>query len=316
MTPVFSVITPVYNGAEFVHRSYAMLRIQTRDDWEWVVVNDGSTDGTADLVREIARSDPRVRLVSYTPNRGRGHARTAALEASRGDWMVVWDVDDLYFPDRLEAVAAAREAGVDFCCSYALVVTNDLEVKGVRSYHPGILADRIFVHPTLACRTELAREIGYDAGPGRVIGEDALIVETLARRHRGRWVEDVLAVYREDDRDLYLQKAIDSNRGQYFHLRNMVREMEPPMSLAARVRMHITWRAKLLTLNVMRLYPRAYVWTIRRRAMGECPAGWSLSRDRIAFLERVRGFAFTPESVLDPALARRLGDGLHFAVGV
>ncbi len=100
--PVFSVITPVYNGEAFVDRCYRCLALQTFTDWEWVVVDDGSTDHTAELVRRIA--DPRVRLTSYQPNRGRGHARLQALEASRGDWMVVWDVDDLHYPDRLARI--------------------------------------------------------------------------------------------------------------------------------------------------------------------------------------------------------------------
>ena len=66
--PVFSVITPVFNGTRFVHRCYSTLKAQTFHDWEWVVVDDGSTDGTANAVREI--DDSRIKLISYSPNRG------------------------------------------------------------------------------------------------------------------------------------------------------------------------------------------------------------------------------------------------------
>jgi glycosyltransferase involved in cell wall biosynthesis len=310
VTPALSVTTPVYNGEAWVHRSYAMLRLQTFTDWEWVVVDDGSTDGTADAVRALAARDPRIRLVQYGPNRGRGHARTAALEAARGDWMVVWDVDDMYYPDRLATIAGARAAGFEFCCSYALVVTNELEVKGVRSFHPGNLVRKIFVHPTLACRMDLARRIGYDAGPGKHIGEDALIVETLARDHRGLWVDDVLAIYQEDEGERYLRKAIDSNRGQYYHVRNMLPTQRPPLGPVARARVHLKWRTRMLVLNLMRLYPRAYVWTIRRRPYGQQPEGWSLAPDRLAFLERIRAASFTAATAAD---AEGLAEGLRFA---
>jgi len=112
MLPTFSVITPIFNGEDFVHRCYSLLSMQTFTDWEWVVVDDGSTDKTADLVRQI--DDERVRFITYMPNRGRGYARTRALEAACGEWMVVWDVDDLYFPDRLEKINKARLEGYDF----------------------------------------------------------------------------------------------------------------------------------------------------------------------------------------------------------
>lgn len=311
MTPALSVTTPVYNGEPWIYRSYAMLRLQTFTDWEWVVVDDGSRDRTADLVRELARHDPRIRLVQYGPNRGRGHARMAALEAARGDWMVVWDVDDMYYPDRLASIARARAEGFDFCCSYALVVNNGLGIKGVRSYHPGNLVRKIFVHPTLACRMELARRIGYDAGPGKHIGEDALIVEMLARDYNGLWVEDVQAIYQEDEGPAYLRKAIDSNRGQYYHVRAMLPTQRPPLGPAARARVHFKWRARMVILNLMRIYPRSYVWAIRRRPYGETPPGWTLAPDRLAYLERIRAFRFDRETVLGPEL-RRLTEGLRF----
>ena len=61
--PTLSVITPVYNGADFVERCYENLLKQSFTNWEWVIVDDGSTDGTAQIVQGI--KDPRVRLFSY-----------------------------------------------------------------------------------------------------------------------------------------------------------------------------------------------------------------------------------------------------------
>lgn len=61
MPVVFSVVTPVYNGAPFIDRCYAVLVEQTFTDWEWVVVDDGSEDETRALVERI--DDPRVKLL-------------------------------------------------------------------------------------------------------------------------------------------------------------------------------------------------------------------------------------------------------------
>lgn len=133
-------------------------------DWEWIVVDDGSTDETQKIMQELASSDERIRYVRYAPNRGRGYARTVALEEASGDWVVVWDADDMYYPDRLLHIAKAKADGFDFFCSYAVIVDNDLEIVGVRGfaqYFRGIEHVQ-FPHATLACRLEIAREIGYN----------------------------------------------------------------------------------------------------------------------------------------------------------
>src|SRR5215212_1938752 len=117
MDPLISVMTVVYNGRAFVERCYRNLLAQTFSSWEWVVVNDGSSDGTSEVLEDIRRREPRMRLISYPDNRGRGHARTLALEQARASWVAVWDVDDFYFPNRLDRVDAARREGFDYYSS-------------------------------------------------------------------------------------------------------------------------------------------------------------------------------------------------------
>lgn len=87
MAPKLSVVSPVYNCESYVKCCYYTLENQTFTDWEWVVVDDGSTDNTANLIRQI--DDSRIKLISYMPNRGRGYARSRAIEACSGDWIVV-----------------------------------------------------------------------------------------------------------------------------------------------------------------------------------------------------------------------------------
>ncbi len=210
MATILSVVTPIFNGERFVERCYASLKAQTFADWEWVVVDDGSTDGTAKALGGI--HDCRLRIVRLPHNEGRGSARARALNEARGDWMVVWDVDDLNYPDRLARVNSARLEGYDFCCSYAVVVDNALRMKGVRGFEPAFrVLPRYFVHPTLACRTDLARDIGYD--PALRAGEDLTLMLTLARRYRGQFIDEALMIYQED-REVNLDKAIASNESQ------------------------------------------------------------------------------------------------------
>jgi len=281
--PIFSVITPVYNGADYIERSYHMLVAQTLSSWEWIVVDDGSTDGTANKVRAI--DDARVRLLSYAENRGRGYARTRALEAACGEWMVVWDVDDLYCPDRLERLDQARRSGYDFCCSYAAVVDNSLRVKGVRGFLAPVHGlPRYFVHHTLGCRLGLARQIGYD--PSFHTGEDPTLVWVLSARWRGEFVTDALTVYVEE-REISAEKAIRSHRARLIQLYRAWRRQLFPLSALQWIALSIAGMTKIAVLHLIRLVPPLYRATLGFRPYGEVGPDYVLPAHRLEFIRRI-----------------------------
>jgi len=282
--PVFSVITPVYNGARYIRRCFAMLAGQTFGDWEWVVVDDGSTDGTAEIVRDIG--DNRIRLVTYHPNRGRGYARHSALVAAQGEWMVVWDADDLYFPDRLAQINEARLAGFDFCCSYAVVVDNDLQVKGVRGFHPAAHGlPRHFVHHTLGCRMEVARTVGYD--PALRVGEDATITWVLDGKYRGRFLDDALTIYQEEH-EVSVSKALATNDAQICQFRAARRNGLLDETQGDYLYILARFYAKYAVLLLMRFAPGLYRLTIPMRTYGETVPGYALPAWRTEFIDKLR----------------------------
>ena len=95
-----SIIMPCYNAARFIGEAVASVIDQTEVSWELLVVDDGSTDGSGDVVRRIA--DPRVRLISQE-NAGVSAARNAGLSESRGEFVAFLDADDRMRPERLRA---------------------------------------------------------------------------------------------------------------------------------------------------------------------------------------------------------------------
>jgi len=112
-----SIIMPVYNVAGYVTESLASVQAQTCRDWELIVVNDGSTDGTEERVRAVAEGDPRIRLVNQ-PNAGVSRARNRGLELATGDFLAFLDGDDLWHERTLaEALRAMEGAGTEafFC---------------------------------------------------------------------------------------------------------------------------------------------------------------------------------------------------------
>lgn len=95
--PLVSVIIPVHNGEDYLGEAIESALAQTYGPIEIIVVDDGSTDGSAD----VARSHKEVQYI-YQPNRGAAAARNTALEASRGEFVAFLDADDLWLPDKLK----------------------------------------------------------------------------------------------------------------------------------------------------------------------------------------------------------------------
>lgn len=110
-----SVIIPVYNAAANLPRSLASLAAQTFRDFELIAVNDGSTDGSGDVLRDfIALAGFPVRVIDQQ-NQGAAVARNAALDLATGEYVYMMDADDTVHPRLLElAVAAAERGKADF----------------------------------------------------------------------------------------------------------------------------------------------------------------------------------------------------------
>jgi glycosyltransferase involved in cell wall biosynthesis len=100
--PHVSVITPAWNAAEFLAGTIESVRAQTVTDWELIVVDDGSTDGTAALVQRYAEIDPRVRLLQQQ-NSGPSAARNTAMRSATGQFFAFLDSDDRWHPRYLRA---------------------------------------------------------------------------------------------------------------------------------------------------------------------------------------------------------------------
>lgn len=112
-TPTFSVIVPVYNeigNLAELHRRVGETMARAEGDWELVLVDDGSTDGSSDRILELAQQDPRVRPVVFARNFGHQIAVTAGLDYSRGEAVVIIDADLQDPPELiLEMIAKWRE---------------------------------------------------------------------------------------------------------------------------------------------------------------------------------------------------------------
>ncbi len=113
--PLVSIITPVYNAARWLPETLATVRAQTLADWEQILVDDGSTDGSAEIVEAAAREDARFRMLRTPSNGGPSAARNLAIDAARGRFIAFLDADDLWLPNKLaRSVEWMTEHGYSF----------------------------------------------------------------------------------------------------------------------------------------------------------------------------------------------------------
>lgn len=114
--PTITVVIPVYNGAATIRATLESLLQQTFEDFEIVVIDDGSTDDTAYVVRQI--EDSRIRLIQY-PNRGLAASRNRGIQQSQCDLISFIDADDLWTADKLAAQLAALQTASTAAVAYS-----------------------------------------------------------------------------------------------------------------------------------------------------------------------------------------------------
>jgi glycosyltransferase involved in cell wall biosynthesis len=120
--PRISIVVPVYNSERYLGQTLQSVQAQTVPDWELIAVDDGSRDGSAALVQEFARRDPRIRLIQQANGgvasaRNRGYAEAAAPAV----YIAFLDNDDLWEPDTLQTLLIALEARPSASAAHGVV---------------------------------------------------------------------------------------------------------------------------------------------------------------------------------------------------
>ena len=172
-SPFFTVIMPVYNHADYLAEAIASVRQQAFEDWELIIVDDGSKDASGRIADDLAAGDLRIRVI-HQANAGPAAARNAALAVARGQWLTYIDSDDIWLPSALQDYREYIDAHppTRFIHGYRHRMDEGgpvIEMQGVyqdRPTGPTELFDRMYLSHLCVCyRRELMDEVGgYDAG--------------------------------------------------------------------------------------------------------------------------------------------------------
>lgn len=118
MNKLVSIITPTYNSANFIAETIQSVQKQTYQNWEMLIVDDGSSDATEEIVLSFIENDKRIQFFKLEHNSGAAVARNAAIEKANGDYMTFIDADDIWFPRFIEnSIKTIQETEIPFVFS-------------------------------------------------------------------------------------------------------------------------------------------------------------------------------------------------------
>ncbi|MDD3157095.1 glycosyltransferase [Anaeromusa sp.] len=141
--PAVSVLMCAYNHQAYVKEAVASVVAQSFSDWEMIIVDDGSTDGTAEEILKI--KDPRIRLLRFAHNRGVGEAAKVCLQEARGQYIASLNSDDAFEPDKLERQVAFLQKNKQYVAVLSQVrLVDEAGQSFVDARHPYM---RLFRQP-------------------------------------------------------------------------------------------------------------------------------------------------------------------------
>lgn len=128
MSALVSIITPSFNSAKFIAETIQSVQHQTHQNWEMIIVDDGSFDETEHIVRSITEKDKRIQFYKLTQNSGPAVARNTGIEKASGKYMTFIDADDIWFPTFIEnSITTIDETGIPFVFSSYKRANEQLE---------------------------------------------------------------------------------------------------------------------------------------------------------------------------------------------
>jgi glycosyltransferase involved in cell wall biosynthesis len=267
----FSVVVPAYNAEDTLAGTLEALVGQTFDDWECVIVDDGSTDGTRAVADSAAAADQRLTVITQD-NRGTGAAYNTGVRVASGEWVTVCSADDVLLPRHLscmrDAIAAGPDSDILSCNGYywgpdgsRRLVYRGAAGRTARSWTLEETFERCFFSVGACYRYSLFDLLGGYRED--VYGEDYdFWLRAMAAGARHRYVPEALSLHRvsatqksadrvrayeSDIRSIsavlevtdLTESQVLAARAAIRHRRRLISELEHPGSIATRARRFI-----------------------------------------------------------------------------
>lgn len=170
MAPKLSVITPMYNAEAYIEQAVTSVLNQTITDFEYLIVNDASTDQSAKIIAQLATTDARIKLIQAPHNLGAASAANLALSQAQGEYIALMDADDMCRPHRFAkqlATLAAQPETVLVACQYQKIDAHGKTLRKTRNnlrdaalrFH--LLFGVPVCHPTIMFKRTVLTQLGH-----------------------------------------------------------------------------------------------------------------------------------------------------------
>lgn len=156
-----SIVTPCFNCQDFLEETYKTVLEQTYPHWEWLLVDDCSTDGTYALLQDFAKRDERIKCFKNAQNAGAAVTRNVGLENASGDYIAFLDSDDIWRANKLEKqITHAQQADADFSYhNYETVDASGVKLKELNLASSYTAPDLLKFNPFATSSILVKREV-------------------------------------------------------------------------------------------------------------------------------------------------------------
>ncbi len=199
--PLVSVLMPVYNGAKYLAEAIESILQQTYTHFELVIVNDGSTDTSEQII--LAYEDPRIRYVKNEENLGIVRTRNKLFTLAKGEYLAIMDCDDVAYPQKLALQVSFLEQHPSYglCGTWAKMIDEEQHIKGYiqppsenNMIRINLLFQSSFVQSTVVIRRQALGILQYDED--FPVAEDFDLWERLSRQTQMHNIPQFLLQYR------------------------------------------------------------------------------------------------------------------------
>lgn len=209
--PLISVITPSYNAEEFIEKTIQSVLNQTFSDWEMIIADDCSTDGTRDILKRYEEDDERIHAIFLKENQGAAAARNAALSKAEGRYVAFLDSDDVWKAEKLDKqLAFMRKHQYAFTFTAYELISQDGEPLHKTVHVPVSLTyDDVLKNTIIGCLTVMIdrEQTGDIRMPNIRTRQDlATWLSILKRGFKAYGLNEPLAEYR------IVETSISSNK--------------------------------------------------------------------------------------------------------
>ena len=209
-SPIISVIIPCYNAGCYLIPAIGSILKQSLSQWESIVIDDGSTDGSVELAQSVFK-DPRIHWIKQS-NAGKPATVNRAISISSGEFIALQDADDLSYPQRLEkqlqAFTNEPDLGAVFC-GHDIIINNQCiaplsTLKERKACRREINSFRLPAHdPTIMFRKNIGKELLFDTK--LTIGEGLDFILRLGEKHPMLVLDETLYSYRVNPKSMTQQ---------------------------------------------------------------------------------------------------------------